>query len=538
MTSTLAGVFYRTQPYQMSLRGTAPHEPAALFPSLAAADPAQAEAVLDGGFLLGGRRFPFGSMPWSALPPGMILAERMHEFGWLVDLRGLGSEPARQRARALTAGWLSAHRRWTTPAWQPPVLARRLANWLAASDFLLTGAEPGFRLQFLEAAGAQARHLLRVAGGGRGGPAAFTIVLGRIAAAVCLRIGDLGRALDQLNREVDLQIFPDGGHFDRNPATQLSVLRDLIDIRAGLAIMAKAPPPAVASAIERMAPILRAFRHVDGGLALFHGAKEMNRSVIDTVLVASNVKERAPIGMPDGRYTRLAAGRSLIIADVGAPPPTANGHAGLLAFEMSDGRDRLIVNCGAFAGDSVRWRAALRSTAAHSTLCIAESNAADLSRRRWGGRAGPKTEAERRETDGAVWLEASHDGYRRRFGLIHRRRLYLDATGGDLRGEDSLEGRGKGSPFRLRFHLHPEVKAALAEDGRSVLLKAPGGGWRFLCVGGTIALEESAYLGRSDQPEKAQQIVVAGTVGAVGSGGAGDVGAQLKWALRRQGTAP
>jgi uncharacterized heparinase superfamily protein len=377
-----------------------------------------------------------------------------------------------------------------------------------------------------------------VAGGYRGEPAAFAVVLGRIAAAIALHIGDLGRALEQLNRAVGLQILADGGHFDRNPATQLSVLRDLVDIRAGLAVVAKAPPPAVASAIERMAPILRAFRHADGGLALYHGAKEMNRSVIDTVLVASNVKERAPIGMPDSRYTRLAAGRSLVIADVGAPPSTPNGHAGLLAFEMSDGRDRLIVNCGAIAGDSARWRTALRSTAAHSTLSVAESNAADLSRGRWGGRPGPKIEAERRETDGAIWLEASHDGYRRRFGLIHRRRLYLDAAGCDLRGEDSLEGRGKGRPFRLRFHLHPEVTAALAEDGRSVLLKAPGGGWRFLCVGGAISLEESAYLGRSDNPEKAQQIVVAGIVGGAGSGAAGDTAAQLKWGLRRQGTAP
>ncbi|MFO1129669.1 MAG: heparinase II/III family protein [Rhodospirillales bacterium] len=535
MTSTLAGVFYRTQAYQMSLRGTPPHEPATLFPSLAPADPVQAEAVLDGGFLLGGRRFPFGSMPWSAMAPGMVLAERLHEFGWLVDLRALGSEAARQRARSLTSGWLAAHRRWTTPAWQPPVLARRLANWLVASDFLFSGAEPGFRLSLLESAGFQARHLQRVAGACSGKPAAFAIVLGRIAAAVVLGIGDLDRAIDQLNREVNLQIFPDGGHIYRNPAMQLAVLRDLVDIRAGLALVAKAPPPAVGSAIERMAPILRAFRHGDGGLALFHGAKEMSRSVIDTVLVASNVKERAPVGMADCRYTRLAAGRSLIIADVGAPPRGPDAHAGLLAFEMSDGQDRLIVNCGGFAGDSARWRTALRSTAAHSTLSVGDVNAVSLAPGRWDRARKPKVEAERRETDGAVWLDASHDGYLRRFKLIHRRRLYLDATGCDLRGEDSLEGRATGHVFRLRFHLHPEVTAALVEDGRSVLLKTPRSGWRFLCVGGAMALEESAYLGHSDNPEKAQQIVVSGTVGGPGSGGEGAMAVQLKWALRRQG---
>lgn len=527
MTSTFAGVFYRSRPYRLTLRGAWPHEPALIFPSLAADDPAQAAAVIDGGFLLGDRRFPFGSMPWSALPPGMVLAERMHAFGWLVDLRAQGSDAARARARALTHGWLAAHRRWTSPAWEPWVLARRLVNWLAAWDFLVAGAEPGFRQAFLDSAATQARHLQRVAGERRGEIEAISIAAGRIAAALALDVGDLGRAIGALHTELTAQVLPDGGHVSRNPAVSLMVLRDLIDVRAALMKLGKSPPPAMVGCIERMAPIVRGFRHGDGGLALFQGAKEMPRGLIDTILVAANVKERAPVGMPDSRYTRLAAGRTLLIADVGAPPPGPDGHAGLLAFEMSDGRDRLIVNCGAFAGDDFRWRQALRSTAAHSTLAVDEINAAEVSLGGWRRARRPSVTAERRETDGAIWLDASHDGYRRRFGLVHRRRLYLDATGCDIRGEDALEGKG-GRQFRIRFHLHPTVEATQADDDRSVTLQTPSGGWRFVAVGGAIQLEESAYLGQSDKPQPSQQIIVSGAAGG---------GAQVKWALRRLGAA-
>lgn len=531
MGVTLAGAYYRSPLHRLTLRGTAPGDLGLVFPSPALGDPDQAEAILDGGFLLAGRRFPFARMPWSVLPPGRILARAMHEFGWLADLRAAGNEGARERARELVAGWIETHRRWTQPAWDPPVLGRRVACWLAAGDFLLGGATPGFKRSYLESLGEQARHLSRFGSCPPGDPHALAVVVGRIAAALCIGIGDLMRCLAELDRVIDRQIVADGGHISRNPATQLAVLRDLIDVRAALTAVEKPVPPALTSAIERMAPILRAFRHGDGRLALFHGGKELSRSLIDTVLVASNTVERPPAGMPDSRFTRLAAGRTLIIADVGPPPPLLyRGHAGLLAFEMSDGRDRIVVNCGGFTADDPRWRGAVRSTAAHSTLTIDETNAAELADKLWRRARRPRLEAERRETDGSVWLDALHDGYRPRFGLTHERRLYLDATGCDVRGEDVLSGKGAGKRkhrFCIRFHLHPDVIAATNEAGGSVLLRTPGGGWRFMAVGGAVSLEDGTYLGRSDVPLKSRQIVVAGDV-------AGEE-TRVKWAFKRQG---
>lgn len=526
----LAGLYYRSPLHRLTLRGTAPEDLGFVFPSPALGDPDQATAIIGGGFLLAGRQFPFNRMPWSVLPPGAALAEAMHDFAWLADLRAAGSEAARERARELVSGWIATNRRWTSPAWEPWVLGRRVACWLAAGDFLLANVSPGFKRAFLESLGEQVRHLVHCGGTSPADPRTLATVVGRIAAALCLRIGELARPLTELDRYLERQIVDDGGHLSRNPMLQLAVLRDLIDIRSALSVAEKPVPPTLTSAIERMAPILRAFRHGDGRLALFHGAKELSRSLIDTVLVASNTVERPPAGMPDSRYTRMAAGRTLIIADVGPPPPQQHfrGHAGLLAFEMSDGRDRIVVNCGGFVGDDDRWRSAVRSTAAHSTLTVDETNAAELADKLWRRAKRPRIEADRQETDGAVWLDAQHDGYRSRFGLTHARRIYLDATGCDLRGEDALTGKGKGGQrFKVRFHLHTDVQATMADEGRTVLLRTPGGGWRFMAVGGTIALEDSTYLGRSDIPQKIRQIVVGGEVSSEGT--------RIKWAFKRQG---
>jgi uncharacterized heparinase superfamily protein len=188
-----------------------------------------------------------------------------------------------------------------------------------------------------------------------------------------------------------------------------------------------------------------------------------------------------------------------------------------------------VVNCGAFAGDDPRWTAAMRSTNAHSTLTVDDDSSLEF---RADGRLRHRSvhvTALRREAEGATWLETSHDGYDRRFGLIHTRRLYMDGGGEDIRGEDELEGRG-GRFFRVRFHLHPQVHASLIQEGTAVLLKPPTGrGWRFLAVGGTLGLEESTYLGVSDVPRRSEQIVVTGSLKGEG--------ARVKWAFRREGDA-
>ena len=49
-----------------------------------------------------------------------------------------------------------------------------------------------------------------------------------------------------------------------------------------------------------------------------------------------------------------------------------------MSFELSVGRDRLIVNCGASPAAEPVWRDALRATAAHSTLTLADTNSSEL----------------------------------------------------------------------------------------------------------------------------------------------------------------
>ena len=129
-------------------------------------------------------------------------------------------------------------------------------------------------------------------------------------------------------------------------------------------------------------------------------------------------------------------------------------------------------------------------------------------------------------------LTTSHDGYLSRFGLVHRRVLMISRDGGRFDGEDSVSpapgGRikGNGSDYALRFHLHPAVKATLAQSGQAVLMRLPSGrGWRLRASGAGIGLAESIYLGKEGRVRRTEQIVLVGQVPAEGS--------TVKWALTR-----
>ncbi|MFT8246115.1 heparinase II/III family protein [Roseomonas sp. BN140053] len=518
-----------------------PDAPARAFRDLWPGDAARGQRLMKGEFEVAGTVHPLrpaeatraegpargGSQAWRAA---------MHGFAWLRDLRALGTDGARLRARALAQDWLGRTGN-EAMADLPEVAGARLSAWLGHWDFLAATAEDGFRRALMQRLAHDARSLvlsLPAECTHRGGLVALK---GALAAAVALEEEAwLTRCLRVLPAELDRQFLPDGCHVERSPAMHLLALQDLIEIRNLLHGAGLEAPPHLSLTLDRAGPALRVFRHGDGGLASFNGTRDETATLLDLVLTQAQTRGRAPLILPEGGFQRLQAGRTLVITDCGAPPPhrppaTPGGmprgadrlhHAGTLSFELSVGRDRLIVNCGAAPAAEPAWRDALRATAAHSTLVLADTNSAEL-RDDGLGRRPEQVEADRQEAEGAQWLDATHDGWKRGFGVIHRRRLWLSESGDDLRGEDAVEGDGPPG-FAVRFHLHPAVKAEMLEDAEEgVLLRLPSGvAWRLRAEGAEVAIEESLHLGPAG-PAEARQVVLSAEAGTP----------SVQWAIRR-----
>jgi len=490
----------------------------------------EADALMRGRFRFAGQTLEVreGSV-FDQPAPSKSFSAALHGFDWLRHLELAGGDLARQFAVKVTQQWLKRYGRFASLPWQPEIIAERFLNLYAHAQFFLTSSDMAWRSRLFVSLRDQARLLERTIGEAPDGLPRLKSAAALALGGLCLSDAQSAKAgLKRLAGEIERQILPDGGHASRSPEALFEAFRVLGMVQQVLDTAHREIQPALRGALDRMAPMLRFFRLGDGALAVFHGGGETDAPTIAALLERDEVAGR-PLGhAPHSGFQRLAVGRTVVLFDVGGAPQSTfstAAHAGCLAFEMSAGVHRMIVNCGAGIANTPPWVSALRSTPAHSTLTIDDvSSATVLSEGLLASLLGPLLvdgpagiETRRSETPQGLVAEASHDGYVSRFGFVHQRCMTLSPRGLKLTGIDRLTpagaGAGRGSvrrlPFAIRFHVHPDVRLSLAQGGVSVILKLPNGeGWRFRCSG-SLAIEPSIYLG-GGSARRAEQLVVSG----------------------------
>jgi len=460
-------------------------------------------------------------------PPSESWAAALHGFEWLPALSAAGGEPAREYAGQLITEWLEHCSRYAEPAWLPEIIARRLVQIFAHGRFVISNSDMLWRSRLFLSLRRQAAVLGRTAGEAAPG-------LPRLEAAACCLLSEasldsdprrLAAALERLEHELSLQILPDGGHISRCPEELLWAYRQTVMALDALSAMDTRIPAWLRGAHDRMAPMLRFFRHGDGALALFNGGAEGDARMVAALLARDETRGQPFMHAPHSGYQRLAAGRSLAIIDCGAPPAgpySTRAHAGCLAFEFSSGVNRIVVNCGAEKDASARWNGALRATAAHSTVTVADTSttpilAPGFARDLLGPRlidSSEPPETVRRETPYGWRVESRHAHYVPEFGVEHGREITLSPRGTKLTGCDHLVPNGTRGcpavPFAVRFHIHPDTRVTSSLSG-DILLKLPNGeGWRFR-HGGSAQIEESVYVGQGST-RRSEQLVLGGVV--------------------------
>ncbi|HEY1962591.1 MAG TPA: heparinase II/III family protein [Rhizomicrobium sp.] len=488
----------------------------------------QADALLRGRFRFAGETVEATQGSIFDYPqPSVAWVEALHAFEWLSPLSGAGGEPARMLAVNLTSQWLRRNARYSEPAWRADILGRRLLNLFAHSRFMLTKSDVLWRSKLFVSLREQARMLARISKDAPEGLPRLEAATAHALCGVCLNDGShrLEGGLARLDSEVAAQILPDGGHANRSPEALLSAYRQLAMVSSALDAAGSVTPEALLNARARMAPMLRFFRLGDGALAQFNGGGEGDAKMISALLARDEVRGQPFAFAPHSGYQRLAAGRTLLVLDCGYVPegPFAKeAHAGCLSFEFSTGNQRVVVNCGA-ARDEATWGGALRATAAHSTVTLADRSMATVMGGTLAKLLGPRLvggpqsiETSRHETASGWTMDASHDAYVPLFGIVHQRRLTLSPNGTMLSGIDRLTRtvprRGReNTPFAARFHIHPDIRVSPNQGGGAILKLASGEGWRFQAAGGTLSIEESIYLGNGS-PRRAEQLVVSGAV--------------------------
>ncbi len=399
---------------------------------------------------------------WTPQDKDALWRFTLNYFEWLADLKA-ADRP--QTARDMILDWIAGNRDPRKETWHPYPLSLRLFAWLRFAPWILEGSDQKFERSFLSSLDAHADLLARMIEYDVGGNHLIKNLKGLVAASVCLPSHAHLRDswMTALKEQIDEQILPDGFHYERSPSYHLQVLIDLIDISDLL----DAPPAWLSDAILRMLPALSTMRHPDGGLALFNDGDVGDPKLLGAL--DSRFGKPAPLPMlPDAGYARLEVGDMVVIFDAGLCCPdhlTAHAHADTLSFEMSVGKERVIVNGGTYAyQDPLRNQ--FRGTAAHSTIMVNNEDCAEVFGAFRLGRRPRKVEL----FWNGDWIVGRHDGYRH-LGVTVERRLRLTEVG--LEGEDRCMGAGEFS-FTAPFHSllepcgarHPIGSLYFAHDGK------------------------------------------------------------------------
>lgn len=509
-------------------------------------DAGRGQQLLAGSWqALGGTLSLDGATIWRARAEDPRLEPLRQGFHWLDDLAALGNRAARTQAQAWLLDWIRDCGRGTGPGWQPVLAGARAMRWTAHARLLAQGMEAADSTTFWRALEAHQRYLANAWPHAAPGVPQLQSLAGLVWTGLVLPHPGHAGATAELAALAESLVLPDGGTASRAPGDLADALVLLIWTARLLEDAGQRTMAPHLQAILRAVPVIRPLRMGDGTMARFHGGGGGEPERLDQALAELKLATQPKPQMPMG-FARLTGGRSVLLMD-GAPPP-GTGAASTLAFEFAAGRQPLVVNAGPghVFGPVEAVRA--RVTAAQSTVTVDGRSSAhietdDLAARTFGPRldAGPALVAVRQAQDASgQWLVATHDGYVARLGLLHERRLFLEAKGAELRGEDILSVPDAGArsryeravasgraPFAVRFHLHPAVEVDHDDIRQLVILHLPNEEvWMFRAAGGAIGIERSTYYDEAaPAPQSAAQVVVhAEVVGYLG---------QVTWSFSR-----
>ena len=515
---------------------------------------AAGKALRAGHFLVHGVKAPIAQIDFGGAARLTPPFERcVHGFTWLADLDACGPREtvAPVAARVLTA-WLDANpkvpaRPGKRPAWVLANAGTRVLNWLVHAPLIFAGDDKALRKRVLVALADTARWLDRNVTSGDDRLAELAGWCGIVAAGLLMIDGKPRRLYGEagLVRALGDLVGDDGGVLSRSPLGQMEAIELLVRLRACYEAAKREPPPALETMLSLLVPPLLSLTHGDGSLGSWQGSWAIEAETVARLVAASGVRTRPLRDVRQWGYQRVAAQKGILQFDA-APPPLArharNGCASTLAFEFSHGGERIVVNCGgsACAGGlvPVRLEQGLRASAAHSTMVLDDANSTAVLINGRIGSGVAEVEVDRRVLEGdkagaATRLEASHDGYGQRYGLIHRRILILRDDGTELRGEDLLVPNGRKGKrgkvaYAIRFHLGPDIEAGLSADGMGAgLALGDGSYWQFRSGSGAVTIEDSIWVDGQARPMPVQQLVLQGLV----SRGGGN----FSWLLKKMG---
>ncbi len=422
---------------------------------------------------------------WNPAGAGKLWIYNLHYFDYLIPLL----ERDNECACGIVSHWIDENPKGTVNAWDPFPVSLRIVNWILALSS--SNCRPPRKVirslyeQCLWLERSLEKHLLA----NHLFKNAKALVFGGLFFEGKDAVRWLQKGSSILEKELQEQILPDGGHFERSPMYHAMILKDCLDL---LNTVKALPADEVdllgwvrpmEENLPKMFQYLKALTHPDGGIALFNDAATGIEP--DFHFLAAYGEWMCGVNFdaggetwkafPDSGYFVMNSGQeNRLIVDCGHIGPRyqpGHGHCDALSFELSLHGRRIFVDSGTYGYEEGEMRRYNRGNRGHNTVTIDGADQSEV----WGAhrcarRARPLFAELSSASDRSVTFRGAHDGYRRLPGSpTHHRRIIWNRS--EIRIDDRITGRGR-HRLESRLHIHPEV--AVERHGEAVLLRIDG----------------------------------------------------------------
>ena len=433
-----------------------------------------------------------------------------HSFEFLNDLQEISTETLRIHGRKLTSYWIKKNSSWKSKTWEDFILATRICNWLKNYNFFFSTADEEFKKKIFNSILRQIEHLVKNFSNLKRNSDLIRIIKALIYTSISIpnKKYYYQIAIFNLKSELSRQILSDGCHFQRNPKIHVNVLMDLLDIRAILNSTKKNVFFDLQNAIKNMSVAYLFFLHKDNSLANFNGTDNVNQKEIKNVISEIPKLKKNPRELAESGFQRIDTKDTTLILDCGVPKnydATYKAHSCSTTFELSYKKNKIIINALSGLDEKIN-----RTTAAHSTLTLNNTNAYKILKNEHLSRVPEKLKVKRVERYGANVIEIENYGYKNQYDAVHKRLIYVDKEGLDIRGEDNIYCPME-ITFDIRFYLDSTIKTLLTNNGKNILLKLKSGvGWKFSSSLDKINIASNRNININNQPITNEHIHLTG----------------------------
>ena len=438
----------------------------------------------------------------------------LHSFFWLF---GLDLKSSKKITRSVILNWIEENYNYSKKNWEIDILSKRIIAWISNTKLTYEDSDEVYKNKFNTIIQKQINHLIneieksKLIDDKMIGCAA--IILTGLSFKEKEKYLDFGFSLLKkiINFSFDSQGFPKS----RNIRQLNFYLKYFVLIREWLKESQSEIPVYLDEIIFYLGKSYSILCQEMKKSILFNGNHETDNKDFDQYLSNHRYKFKNN-SFETGGYIILKNNKISLIMDIGSSPEkkfSKDYQCGALSFEIISNNKKLICNSGYFQKIKHKLNDISKSTANHSALIIDNHSSCKINKSKMEIENELKILNKNFVIKKNYWsISASHDGYNKRYGIIHERQIEFFPENNKFVGQDKLlkKKNFKSSTFEIRFHLEPNVKIMKTQDGKSILIDIENEGWKFTAQGYTINIETGLYFGKKNSFTENQNLFISG----------------------------